>query len=187
MQRLKFIFATLAMLAFAIGLSGCADTAKPELSVVAPTGVTDEPAKGFAPVQTGSEEDFIMTAGRRVYFAAGSAALDDVTRETLDIQASWLQQNSGWLVKLQGYADDPGTGAANIALSDKRARAVMEHLASRGVNPQRMWAKGNGKQRPVRDCAEKSCKAQNRRVVTNLRTEFDEAAPQFKQGLTLLQ
>ena len=128
-----------------------------------------------------------MNAGRRVYFAAGSAALDDVTRETLDIQAAWLQQNSSWLVKLQGYADDPGTGAANIALSDKRARAVMEYLASSGVNPQRMWAKGNGKQRPVRDCAEKSCKAQNRRVVTNLRTEFDEAAPQFKQGLTLIQ
>ena len=37
-----------------------------------------------------------------------------------------------------------------------------------------MWAKGYGKDRLVRDCTEKSCKVQNRRVVTNLRDERDQ-------------
>jgi len=36
-----------------------------------------------------------------------------------------------------------------------------------------MWAKGYGNDREVRDCTERSCKVQNRRVVSNLRTERD--------------
>jgi peptidoglycan-associated lipoprotein len=177
------------VLAFAAALlvAGCNDVSKPELSVAPqPAGVTDEPARGYAPVQPGSEEEFILQAGRRIYFASGSAELDDVARETLAIQAAWLNRNPNWLVKLQGFSDDPGTLQANIALSSKRANAVMNYLASQGVNPQRMWAKGSGKERPVRDCPEVSCKAQNRRVIVNLRTEFDDAAPQKKQGLTAL-
>ncbi len=168
-------------------LSGCNDIAKPELAVAPqPTGVTDEPARGYAPIQPGSEEDFIMNAGRRIYFSSGSAELDDVARETLDIQAAWLTRNANWLAKLQGFSDDPGSASANTALSTKRANNVLNYLASKGINPQRMWAKGNGKERPVRDCPETSCKAQNRRVVVNLRTEFDDAAPQKKLGQKVL-
>lgn len=179
----RFLPKALLLGAIAASLAACNDLSKPEIALApAPAGVTDQPAQGYAPVQPGSEEDFILNAGRRVYFAAGSAELDDVARETLDIQAQWLNRNPNWLVKLQGYADDPGTASANTALSSKRANAAMNYLASKGVNPQRLWAKGNGKERPVRDCPETACKAQNRRVVVNLRTEFDEAAPQMKLG-----
>jgi len=37
-----------------------------------------------------------------------------------------------------------------------------------------MWAKGYGNDREVRDCNDRACKAQNRRVVTNLRNERDQ-------------
>jgi peptidoglycan-associated lipoprotein len=168
-------------LALSLLATACSDTASPTLSRVT-EGVTDEPAPGYEQIRPGSEEEFIMLAGRRLYFSSGSAELDDVTRETLDIQAQWLRANPNWLVKLQGFADDPGGGSANVALSDRRAKAVMDYLAQRGVNPQRMWAKGYGIDRQVRDCNDLACKAQNRRVVVNLRTEFDEAAPQFRQA-----
>lgn len=176
--RFQVRAAAVAALVSALGLAACNDVSRPELSAApAPRGVTDQVAPGYASVQTGSEEDFILTAGRRVYFSSGSADLDDVTRETLDLQAAFLQRHPQWLVKLQGYADDPGN---NIALSSRRAEAVMNYLASKGVDRNRMWAKGYGKERPVRDCADISCKAQNRRVVVNLRTEYDDAAPQKK-------
>ena len=55
-----------------------------------------------------------------------------------------------------------------VALSQKRADSVMAYLAAGGVAQTRMWAKGYGKDREVRDCAETSCKVQNRRVGTNL-------------------
>lgn len=187
MQNARYRIAAAALaLVFAALVSACTGGGRPE-SVLSPgpRGVTDQPAPGYAEVRPGSEEDFTMTAGRRVYFTAGSAELDDVARETLDLQAAWLASNPNWLLKLQGYADDPGNYPKNVALSDRRASAVMEYLASKGVDPRRMWAKGYGKERLVRDCADISCKALNRRVVVNLRTEFDEAAPQFKNGRRL--
>ncbi len=161
-------------------LSSCNETTRPVLSEVVQTGKTDDPAPGYESIRAGSEEEFILQVGRRIYFAGGSGELDDTARETLDLAASWLNQNPAWLVKLQGFADDPGGDSANTALSDRRARAVMDHLASRGVDARRMWAKGYGIDRQVRDCSSISCKALNRRVVINLRTEFDDAAPQKK-------
>src|SRR5690606_1115456 len=107
------------------------------------------------------------------FFAANSAELDSTAKVTLDKQAAWLQQHPNWLVKLQGFADDNGSDAAQVALSQKRADAVMNYLASKGVDRRRMWAKGYGKNREVRACSDRSCKVQNRRVVTNLRTEYE--------------
>lgn len=134
---------------------------------------TNQPAAGFENVKPGSEEDFILNVGRRTFFAADSAVLDGTARATLDNQAAWLAANPKWLVKLQGFADDSGGDAAQVSLSQKRADAVMAYLASKGVGSDRMWAKGYGRDREVRSCKEKSCKVQNRRVVTNLRTVRD--------------
>jgi peptidoglycan-associated lipoprotein len=120
---------------------------------------------------TGSEEDFILNVGRRTYFAEGSAVLDDTARTTLDKQAEWLLRHPQWLLKLQGFADDPGSAQQNTTLSKKRAEAVMTYLASRGVDRRRMWARGYGKERIVRDCPDISCTSQNRRVISNLRNE----------------
>jgi peptidoglycan-associated lipoprotein len=174
------LYTIAALVLLAIGLSGCNRTGGASLAD-ATSGLTDDPAVGFAEVKAGTEEDFIMAVGRRIYFKSRSAELGEVARETLDLQAAWLIRHPNWLVKLQGFADDPGSGGANVKLSTKRADAVMTYLADRGVNRQRMWAKGYGKERPVRNCSEISCKAQNRRVVVNLRRQFDGAAPQYKR------
>jgi peptidoglycan-associated lipoprotein len=136
-------------------------------------GNTDDPAAGFENVKPGTEQDFILNVGRRTYFASGSAELDSVARATLDAQAAFLAKYPRWLVKLQGFADDPGGEAANVSLSERRANAVMSYLASKGVDPKRMWSKGYGSAREVRECNENSCKVQNRRVVTNLQTQYE--------------
>lgn len=137
-------------------------------------GNTNDPAAGFANAGPGSEEDFILNVGRRIFFTAGSAELDSVARTTLDNQAAWLNQNPRWLAKLQGFADDPGGDAAQVSLSQKRADAAMRYLLSKGVAADRLWAKGYGKDREVRSCEDRACKVQNRRVVTNLRNERDD-------------
>jgi hypothetical protein len=59
---------------------------------------------------------------------------------------------------------------------------MLDYLASKNVNPQRMWSQGYGEERTVRDCPDNSCKPLNLRGVTNLCTEFDESALQFKAG-----
>ncbi|MXN66859.1 OmpA family protein [Stappia sp. GBMRC 2046] len=150
----------------ALALSGCNT-----MEAASTPDVTNAPAAGFEKISAGSEQDFIVNVGRRAYFTQGSATLDDTAKMTLDKQAEFLKANPNWYAKVQGFADDPGGDAANISLSQKRADAVMAYLVSKGVSPDRLWAKGYGTERLVRDCDDIECKAQNRRVVTNLREE----------------
>ena len=160
-----------------LALAACSttDIASVEEPPAAPmTGQTNDPAPGFESVSAGSEEDFILNVGRRIYFAQDSARLDSVAMATLDSQAAWLARNPNWLIKLQGFADDSGSEAKMKTLSQQRADAAMAYLVSKGVDARRMWAKGYGNDREVRDCTERSCKVQNRRVVTNLRAQRDE-------------
>lgn len=140
--------------------------------------VTNAAAAGFVDMKPGSEEDFMLNVGRRVYFSEGSATISDEANMTIDRQADWLKRNKRWLVKIQGHADEPGGEAANKTLSTNRAQAVYNALVAEGVDGKRMWVKGYGIERPVTDCDDITCQSQNRRVVVNLREEFDESAPQ---------
>ena len=136
--------------------------------------VTNAPA--FGDISSGSEEEFIINVGRRIYFDKGSATVSAEAMVTIENQAVWLNRNKKWYAKIQGHADDGGSEATEKTLSTKRANAVMAALVSKGVDPRRLWAKGYGIERPVTDCDELTCKSQNRRVVVNLREEFDESA-----------
>lgn len=159
---------TAAALILLVLLAGCTSTNGSGSNLTAADNVTNAPVSGGINVTPGSEEDFMVAVGRRTFFKQASAELDDVARSTLDKQAQWLNQYPQWKVKLQGSADDPGTPAAQKALSQKRADAVRNYLASAGVAPTRMLAKGYGREKIGEDCPEIECKAQNRRVITNL-------------------
>ena len=167
----------LPALAVAGLLAGCLNT--DELSQSSVSGPTNSPIPAFAKMKDGSEEDFILNVGRRVYFRSGSAELNSTARQTLDKQAAWLAENRKWYIKLQGHADDP---ADNKKLSTQRADNVMKYLVSKGVDPNRMWAKGYARERLVRDCSEIVCKSQNRRVVSNLREKLEDHVIAQRQG-----
>jgi peptidoglycan-associated lipoprotein len=157
----------LAALALMLALMGCASSGGTS-NIASPTEGTNAPVGGGINVAAGTEEDFMVNVGRRTFFKQSSAELDDTARVTLDKQAEWLNQHPQWKVKLQGSADDPGSVASQKALSQKRADAVRNYLASRGIAPTRMLAKGYGRDKIGEDCPEIECKSQNRRVVTNL-------------------
>jgi peptidoglycan-associated lipoprotein len=176
MNFIQFSSCRTGFLVMAISLAGFAAGCT-TINLARAPDVTNAPAPGFETVSAGSEEDFIINVGRRTYFTKGSAKLDATAMRTLDAQAAWLSGNRGWLVKLQGHADDPGSVEADRLLSQRRADTVMAYLISRGVEPSRLWAKGYARDRLVRECPDIECKAQNRRVVSNLRTEKDDAAP----------
>ncbi|GAB4529996.1 MAG: OmpA family protein [Roseibium sp.] len=168
----RFGRGALVALICGLGVAGCNSAGG-----LSSPNVTNAPVAGFASISPGSEEEFIINVGRRIYFEQGSAVVTDEARVTIENQARWLKRNKKWLVKVQGHADDPGSEAAQKTLSTQRANAVMAELAKLGVDQKRMWVKGYGVERPVTDCDELTCKSQNRRVVVNLREEFDDSAP----------
>src|SRR5277367_5019180 len=116
----------------------------------------------------GSQQDFIVNVWDRVFFESDSSELTPQARATLDKQALWLNEYGRYAFTIEGHADERGTREYNIALGARRAQAVREYLASRGVMAQRMHTISYGKERPVAVCNDISCWSQNRRAVTVL-------------------
>jgi peptidoglycan-associated lipoprotein len=146
----KFAAAVLATLAIA----GCAKQ-------------TDQSALASAAVP-GSQQDFVVNVGDRVFFETDSSELTDQARATLDKQAQWLNNYNRYAFTIEGHADERGTREYNIALGARRAETVREYLVSRGISGQRMRTISYGKERPVALCNDISCWSQNRRAVTVL-------------------
>jgi len=116
----------------------------------------------------GSQQDFIVNVGDRVFFESDSSELTPQARDTLDKQAQWLNQYNRYAFTIEGHADERGTREYNIALGARRAQTVQAYLVSRGVPAQRMHTISYGKERPVAVCNDISCWSQNRRAVTVL-------------------
>jgi peptidoglycan-associated lipoprotein len=147
-----------AALVAALAISACAN--KP----------TDQQAglAGAGTATPGSQQDFVVNVGDRVFFETDSTELTPQSRATLDKQAQWLQSYNRYSFTVEGHADERGTREYNIALGAKRAQTVREYLVSRGVESSRMRTISYGKERPVAVCDNISCWSQNRRAVTVL-------------------
>ena len=116
----------------------------------------------------GSQQDFVVNVGDRVFFETDSSELTEQARATLDKQAQWLSNYNRYAFTIEGHADERGTREYNIALGARRAQTVREYLTSRGIAAARMRTISYGKERPVAVCDDISCWSQNRRAVTVL-------------------
>ncbi len=114
----------------------------------------------------GSQQEFLVTVGDRIFFDTASSVVTSVGQETLNKQAAWLSKYSNYNIIVEGHADERGTREYNIALSARRAAAAVNYLISRGVSANRINSKAYGKERPVAVCNDISCWSQNRRAVT---------------------
>ncbi|MGH6785104.1 MAG: peptidoglycan-associated lipoprotein Pal [Sphingomicrobium sp.] len=136
------------------------------------SGCANNPAQQDGPMASaatpGSQQDFVVNVGDRVFFETDSAELTPQAQGTLDKQAQWLGRYNRYAFTIEGHADERGTREYNIALGARRAQAVREYLTSRGVDGNRMRTISYGKERPVAVCDDISCWSQNRRSVTVL-------------------
>ena len=114
----------------------------------------------------GSQQEFLVTVGDRVFFETDSSALTATATATLDKQAAWLNKYTNYKILMEGHADERGTREYNIALGARRASVAVNYLVSKGVQANRIVQKSFGKERPVAICDDISCWSQNRRAVT---------------------
>jgi peptidoglycan-associated lipoprotein len=154
LRRVRVVLALVAGLA----LAACASTPNQNQNA----GL----APGAAP--PGSQQDFVVNVGDRVFFESDSTELTAQSRSTLDKQAQWLQMYNRFAFTIEGHADERGTREYNIALGARRAQTVRDYLAARGIDANRMRTISYGKERPVAVCNDISCWSQNRRAVTVL-------------------
>jgi peptidoglycan-associated lipoprotein len=138
-------------------------------AALAITACANQQAQNAAGAATpGSQQDFVVNVGDRVFFTTDSSELSPQSRATLDKQAQWLNNYSQYSFTIEGHADERGTREYNLALGARRAQAVRDYLVSRGVAANRVRTISYGKERPVAVCNDISCWSQNRRAVTVL-------------------
>ena len=107
-----------------------------------------------------------VDVGDRVFFDFDKYTLKAKARQTLERQATFLKNNAGVKVALQGHADERGTREYNLALGERRANAAKEYLISLGIDPNRITIISYGKERPAVAGSNESAWSQNRRAVT---------------------
>jgi peptidoglycan-associated lipoprotein len=150
--------AVAAALALGLALSACAHNNPDALAAGA----------GYAATGPGSVQEFNQSVGDRVFFDTDQTDLSAANQATLDKQAAWLNQYSKYSFTIEGHADERGTREYNFALGSRRAQAVHDYLAAKGISASRMRTISYGKERPVAVCDDISCWSQNRRAVTVL-------------------
>ena len=123
---------------------------------------------GAGAATPGSQQDFVVNVGDRIFFESDSTELTTTAQATLDKQARWLQQYGQYSITVEGHADERGTREYNFALGARRAEAAKSYLAARGIQASRLRTISYGKERPVAVCNDISCWSQNRRAVTVL-------------------
>ena len=119
-------------------------------------------------VYTGTDTVEYLASGvpDRVFFATNESVLTTASRDTLRKQATWLRENSGINVVLEGHADERGTREYNLALGERRANAAKDYLMTYGVSGNRISVISYGKERPVDSGSNPLSWSKNRRSVT---------------------
>jgi outer membrane protein OmpA-like peptidoglycan-associated protein len=109
-------------------------------------------------------EGMDVTFASEALFNENSAVLSEQARSNLTSLAQSLQKYPNTNVLIVGHTDSTGTNAENMALSEQRAAAAKNYLASQGVAPARMRAVGRGAAEPVAPNDNDADRQRNRRV-----------------------
>jgi outer membrane protein OmpA-like peptidoglycan-associated protein len=124
-----------------------------------------------------TERGMVLTLGD-VLFDTAAATLKPGAGAVLDRVAGFLNENQGTRVMVEGHTDSRGSETYNEELSRRRAQAVADALASRGIDRARVEAIGRGEGLPVASNETSAGQQQNRRVEI----VFSDAAGRFASG-----
>jgi OOP family OmpA-OmpF porin len=105
---------------------------------------------------------------RGVQFNFDKANIRPSAEVILDEAVRVLKENRDLRVEIAGHTDSVGPEAYNQGLSQRRANAVHDYLASGGIKSSRLSWTGYGESQPVADNASDEGRAQNRRVELNV-------------------
>jgi OOP family OmpA-OmpF porin len=99
-----------------------------------------------------------------VYFALDSFVLDARSQQTLDAAVATMRDHDDLVIEVGGYTCTIGTEEYKMQLSQRRAQAVLEYLAGRGVPRNRMMLRAYGEMDPIADNSTDAGRRMNRRV-----------------------
>ncbi len=103
-----------------------------------------------------------------VGFAPGSFRLDNVAKALLDDVATRMNNDPKLVAGITGYTDGSKRETSMKTLGAKRAKAVADYLAKKGVDPSRLSTNDGGTSKPIGDDKTEAGRKLNRRAVIEL-------------------
>lgn len=105
---------------------------------------------------------------KNIFFEFNKTTLLPESYPELDKVVAFMQKNEIDLIEISGHTDSDGSDAYNLKLSDGRAKAVVQYLVSKGIQPTRMKGVGYGESKPIDTNLTDAGKSRNRRVEFTL-------------------
>jgi len=163
---------SLVLLASVFGLMvGCSSTTKQDDSTSSADGTVSgaDSTKGANVGDAGSASKLAgdqadALSKRVIYFDFDSSDVTSEARDIISAHAQNLSQNTGLSIVLEGHADERGTREYNVALGDRRAKAVKQLLVVQGVQSSQIQVISFGEERPAAVGHDESAWSLNRRV-----------------------
>ena len=139
---------------------------KPSQSSTSTSTAAAAPAAGTTAASRRSCSDELsrLASERKIFFGSSSAKLQSKSNKVLEQIAETIKSCGDVIILIEGHTDSIGTTGANQALSEARAKAVLEYLAAAGVERSRLKAIGHGESKPIASNATSKDRALNRRI-----------------------
>ena len=100
----------------------------------------------------------------KIYFDYDQDTLrEDALSDLLKV-SRLMKDNPKYTLLVEGHADERGTREYNLALSERRAKAVEDFLSASGVSSFNVEVVGYGEEKPVNNGSNESAWSQNRRA-----------------------
>jgi outer membrane protein OmpA-like peptidoglycan-associated protein len=116
-------------------------------------------------------DNYRAVAETSVKFGFNKDNLTSKAKEALDQLAGQIASTKGYIIAIEGGTDSVGSPEYNYDLSQRRANAVIQYLATKySVPAHKIYVIGLGKDKPVESNKTATGRADNRRVDVRLMT-----------------
>jgi peptidoglycan-associated lipoprotein len=157
-------------------LAACAGNKPKEETTTAPAAATTAAAKTDATTNTANTTQTVVDAlndpksilaGRSVYYAFDSAAVQDADKSLVQAHAKYLSEHANRTVTLEGNCDDRGSNEYNLGLGQRRADGVQKMLELGGAKAGQLKSVSYGEEKPKASGHDEASWSQNRRTDLN--------------------
>ncbi len=107
---------------------------------------------------------------KNIFFETNQFTLKKESHVELNELVSLLNENPTLRIEISGHTDNVGKPSDNLALSNNRAKAVIDYLLSKNISAQRLQAKGYGETQPIADNKTEDGRGMNRRTELLVRS-----------------
>lgn len=144
-------------------LSACGSASKKDDDLVEVGGTEGVGSEGANAMQSLDDPSSPLSK-RVIYFEFDSSTIQSDYQDVISAHAAYLVENPDVSIVLEGHADERGTREYNIALGERRAKAVRQLMTLQGVGEKQLQVISFGEERPVALGHDESAWSLNRRV-----------------------